>query len=45
MSGTGFNLHETPEFTQLADKYGLTYGTPDGLDDIVKRYGLTPPTH
>lgn len=45
MAGTGSSLHETPEFTELADKYGLTYGTPDWLDDIVKRYGLTPPTH
>jgi mannose-6-phosphate isomerase-like protein (cupin superfamily) len=30
-------------FTALAAKYGLTYGTPDWLDDIVARYGLTPP--
>jgi quercetin dioxygenase-like cupin family protein len=45
MSGTGSNLHATPEFTELAKKYGLTYGTPDWLDDIVTRYGLTPPTH
>jgi quercetin dioxygenase-like cupin family protein len=44
-SGTGSNLHETPEFAELAKKYGLTYGTPDWLDDIVQRYGLTPPTH
>lgn len=44
-SGTGSNLHATPEFLDLAKKYGLTYGTPDWLDDIVARYGLTPPTH
>ncbi|MFD8417613.1 cupin domain-containing protein [Streptomyces sp. NPDC059650] len=31
-------------FTELADKYGLTYGHPDWLDDIVQRHGLTPPT-
>jgi quercetin dioxygenase-like cupin family protein len=39
------DLHETPEFAELAAKYGLTYGTPDWLDDVVARYGLTPPTH
>ena len=44
-SGTGSNLHETPEFRELAEKYGLTYGTPDWMADIVARYGLTPPTH
>lgn len=38
-------LHELPEFTELADKYGLTYGTPDWLDDVVRRYGLKRPTH
>ena len=38
-------LHESPEFAELAEKYGLTYGTPDWLDDVVARYGLTPPTH
>jgi quercetin dioxygenase-like cupin family protein len=44
-SGTGPNLHETPEFAALAAKYGLTYGSPEWIDDIVTRYGLTPPTH
>jgi hypothetical protein len=43
MSGTGSNLHETSELTELAKKYGLTYGTPDWLDDIVTQYELTPP--
>jgi quercetin dioxygenase-like cupin family protein len=38
-------LHELPEFGELADKYGLTYGTPDWLDDVVSRYGLNRPTH
>lgn len=42
---TGTPLHQSPEFAELADKYGLTYGTPDWLDDIVARYGLTPPSH
>ncbi|MEU8950979.1 cupin domain-containing protein [Streptomyces sp. NPDC048489] len=32
-------------FTELADRYGLTYGHPDWLDDVVQRYGLVPPTH
>lgn len=44
-AGTGTPLHETAEFTGLADKYGITYGTPDWLDDVVDRYGLNPPTH
>jgi mannose-6-phosphate isomerase-like protein (cupin superfamily) len=36
-------FHELPEFGELARKYGLTYGTPDWLDDVVQRYGLNPP--
>jgi quercetin dioxygenase-like cupin family protein len=39
------SLHELPEFAELAERYGLTYGTPDWLDDVVQRYGLKPPTH
>ena len=38
-------LHELPEFAELADKYGLTYGYPDWMDDVIERYGLNPPTH
>ncbi|OBG39438.1 cupin [Mycobacterium alsense] len=38
-------LHELPEFGELADKYGLTYGNPDWMDDIRRRYGLNPPSH
>ncbi len=38
-------LHESPEFAELAKKYGLTYGMPDWLDDVVRRYGLERPTH
>ena len=37
--------HELPEFAELADKYGLTYGTPAWMDDIVQRYGLNRPSH
>lgn len=44
-SGTGTNLHETPEFAKLAAKYGLSYGSPEWMDGIVARYGLTPPSH
>ena len=39
------SLHESDAFAQLAAKYGLTYGEPDWLDDVVVRYGLRPPTH
>ncbi|OBK72014.1 cupin domain-containing protein [Mycobacterium sp. 1274761.0] len=41
----GAPLHESAEFIELAEKYGLTYGTPDWLDDVVRRYGLSPATH
>ena len=41
----GQPLHELPEFGELADKYGLTYGNPDWMDDIRRRYGLHPPSH
>lgn len=27
----------------LARKYGVTFGHPDWLDDVVERHGLTPP--
>jgi quercetin dioxygenase-like cupin family protein len=36
---------EPGAFAELAAKYGLTYGHPDWLDDIVERYRLIPPTH
>jgi mannose-6-phosphate isomerase-like protein (cupin superfamily) len=41
----GTPLHELPEFGELADKYGLTYGSPAWMDDIAQRYGLNPPSH
>jgi hypothetical protein len=41
----GKSLHELPEFSELADKYGLTYGDPEWMDDIVQRYGLNRPSH
>jgi len=39
------NVSEAGAFAELASNYGLTYGHPDWLDDIVERYRLTPPTH
>ncbi|GII55941.1 cupin [Planotetraspora thailandica] len=42
---SGVKLHATPEFADLAARYGLTYGDPDWFDDVVVRYGLTPPPH
>ncbi|MEU7768642.1 cupin domain-containing protein [Nocardia sp. NPDC049190] len=44
-AAVGAQLHESPEFSALARKYGLTYGVPDWFDDVVSRYGLRPPTH
>ena len=41
----GAPLHDSAELTELANRYGLTYGTPDWLDDVVRRYGLSPATH
>jgi hypothetical protein len=38
-------MHELPEFGDLADKYGLTYGAPDWMHDIRQRYGLNLPSH
>lgn len=39
------SLHKTTAFADLAAKYGLTYGEPDWLADVVGRFHLTPPTH
>jgi len=44
-SSSSGSLHRTDEFDALADRFGLTYGTPDLLDDVVERYDLRPPTH
>ncbi|GAA5191059.1 cupin domain-containing protein [Rugosimonospora acidiphila] len=41
----GVSLRETLEFTELAARYGLTYGSPEWVDDLVARYGLTSSTH
>lgn len=43
-SGAHAHLHETDAFAELAARYHLTYGNPPGLDDVVARYGLNPPT-
>lgn len=29
---------------ELADRYGITYGSPDWLPDVVARYGLRSPS-
>ena len=44
-SRPGAPLHESAEFAELAAKYGLTYATPDWLNVVVRRYGLSPATH
>ncbi len=36
-------LHELPEFGQLADKYGLTYGYPDWMTTSWPGTGSTRP--
>jgi quercetin dioxygenase-like cupin family protein len=41
----GTPLHQLSEFGELAEKYGLTYGDPEWMDDIVRRYRLNPPSH
>ena len=38
-------LHKTTAFAELAEKYGVTYGEPDWLADVIDRFHLTPPTH
>ncbi|GAA1552149.1 cupin domain-containing protein [Kribbella lupini] len=38
-------LRETPEFADLATRYGLTYETPTWYDEIIQRYDLHPPSH
>ncbi|WP_406816731.1 hypothetical protein [Mycobacterium sp. M23085] len=42
---TGKPLHELAELGELADRYGLTYGSPQWMDDIAQRYRLNPPSH
>jgi quercetin dioxygenase-like cupin family protein len=39
------DVSEPGAFAELAAKYGLNYGHPNWLNDIVERYRLTPPTH
>jgi len=33
--GDSKDLHESDAFARLAARYGLTYGSPDWLDDVV----------
>jgi len=44
-TNTDVPLHYSADFIALAEKYGLTYDSPDWLDDVVQRYGLSPATH
>ncbi|MEO6713030.1 MAG: cupin domain-containing protein [Mycobacteriales bacterium] len=32
-----------PVIEEMAHRYGLQFGAPDWLPDVVQRYGLTPP--
>jgi quercetin dioxygenase-like cupin family protein len=32
-----------PDVMALADRYGLQFGQPDWLPELITRYGLTPP--
>ena len=41
----GHPLHELPDFVALGDKYGVTYGNPDWMEDIIRRYHLNRPSH
>ena len=34
---------QLPEVMALADRYGLQFGQPDWLPDLIARYHLTPP--
>jgi hypothetical protein len=34
---------QLPEVIALADRYGLQFGQPDWLPDLIARYHLTPP--
>jgi len=37
-------LHPRLEVTELADRYGLTFGQPDWLPELISRYGLRAPS-
>jgi hypothetical protein len=34
---------QLPEVMALADRYGLQFGQPDWLPELIARYHLTPP--
>lgn len=34
---------DVPDFVALAESYGLQFGAPDWMPDVVSRYNLTPP--
>ena len=38
---------DSPDLTQIpgiAERYGLQFGPPDWVSDLVSAYGLTPPS-
>ena len=41
LAATG--VDDPAEFVALAGTYGLQFGEPDWMPDVVARYGLTPP--
>jgi quercetin dioxygenase-like cupin family protein len=41
----GRPLYELPDFVALADKYGVTYGNPAWVEDVIRRYKLDQPSH
>jgi hypothetical protein len=34
---------EPEQIADLAERYGLQFGQPDWLPDVISRFGLTPP--
>jgi len=34
---------EGAQLPALAERYGLQFGEPEWLPDVISRYGLTPP--
>jgi mannose-6-phosphate isomerase-like protein (cupin superfamily) len=35
---------EAEQIADLAERYGLQFGQPDWLPDVISRFGLTPPS-
>jgi len=41
MVGSGST--DPQQVAELADRYGLSFGSPDWMPDVIRRYRLTPP--